>query len=166
MARTLFLVRHAKSSWDDPDLADVARPLTRRGRRDAATMARRVAKRPDRPELIVTSPALRARRTAQAMAAEFGLAAESLAVDERLYDASAADLFDVIRTLDDRYARVMLVGHHPGITDIVMALANAKIEKVPTCGIAEVRLGIRSWADAREGGAELLRLDAPDHHPR
>lgn len=166
MARTLFLVRHAKSSRDDPDLADVARPLTRRGTRDAATMARRVAKRPDRPELIVTSPAVRARRTAQAMAAALGLAAESLVVDERLYDASAADLLDVIRTLDDRYARVMLVGHHPGITDIVMALANATIEKVPTCGIAEVRLDIRSWADGREGGAELVRLDAPDHHPR
>lgn len=165
-SKTLLLVRHAKSSWDDPGVADQARPLNKRGTRDAAAMARRVAHRPNRPELIVTSPALRAHRTAEAMAAALGLEAELLVVDERVYDATTADLLDVIRSLDDRHARVMLVGHHPGITDMVNLLTDANLEKLPTCGVAAVRLDVRSWADVHDGGAELIELDAPKNHPQ
>lgn len=165
-SKTLFLVRHAKSSWDDSGLADRARPLNKRGTRDAAAMARRVAHRPNRPELIVTSPALRAHRTAEAMAAALGIEAESLVVDARIYDAAATDVLEVIRSLDDRHARVMLVGHHPGITEIVNVLTDANLEKLPTCGVAEVRLNVRSWAGVRDGGAELIELDAPKHHPQ
>ncbi len=166
MPKTLLLVRHAKSSWDDADLADHDRPLNKRGTRDAAAMAQRVAHRPDRPELIVTSPALRARRTAEAVAAALGLQPESLVVDPRVYDAAATALLEVIRSLDDHHARVMIVGHHPGITDIVNALTGASIEKMPTCGVATVRLNNRSWAESREGGAALLEHDAPKNHAR
>jgi phosphohistidine phosphatase len=165
-SRTLLLVRHAKSSWDDPDLADLARPLNKRGTRDAAAMAQRVTHRSHRPDLIVTSPALRAQQTAEAMAAALGLEAASLVVDERVYDATAADLVDVIRSLDDRHARVMLVGHHPGITEIVNDLADAHLEKLPTCGVAEIRLDVRSWADVRDGCAALIELDTPKKHPQ
>lgn len=164
MPKTLLLVRHAKSSWDDPDLADHARPLNKRGKRDAAAMAQRVAERSERPELVVTSPALRARRTAEAVAAALGFEPESLVVDARVYDATEADLLEVIRSLDDRHARVLLVGHHPGITDTVNLLTNAKIEKLPTCGVAEVRVNVRSWAESHEGGAALIELDAPKNH--
>ena len=161
MSRTLFLVRHAKSSWDDPDLADLARPLNKRGKRDAAAMAQRVAHRPDRPQLIVTSPATRARRTAEAMAIALGLEPESLVVDPRVYVATVLSLLEVIRALDDRHARVMLVGHHPGLPDTVNALTDAKIEKLPTCGVADVRVEVPSWADVREGGAALVELLTP-----
>lgn len=164
LPRTLLLVRHAKSSRDDPELPDRARPLNKRGTRDAAAMARRVALRPNRPELIVTSPALRARRTAEAMAAAVELEPEALVVDERIYDASADDLLDVIRALDPRVERVMLVGHHPGMTDVANLLANADIAKIPTCGIAELRLDARAWTDAGEGTATLISLDTPKDH--
>lgn len=164
MSRTLFLVRHAKSSWDDPDLADHARPLNKRGKRDAAAMAQRLAHRPSRPELIVTSPATRARRTAEAMAAALGFEPESLVVDPRIYDATVTRLLEVIRSLDDRHARVMLVGHHPGVSDLVTALANAKIEKMPTCSVAEVRCEVPSWTDVRDGGAALVELLTPKDH--
>lgn len=166
MSRTLLLVRHAKSSWDDPDLADRDRPLNKRGTRDAAAMAQRVAQRPDRPERIITSPALRARRTAEAMAAALDLAPESLVVDARIYEAAAAELLEVICSLDDRHAHVMLVGHHPGVTDTVNALTGANIEKVPTCGVAEVRVNVGSWAESREGGATLIALDVPKDRAR
>ncbi len=164
MFRTLFLVRHAKSSWDDPDLADHARPLNKRGKRDAAAMAQRLAHRSSRPELIVTSPATRARRTAEAMAAAFGFEPESLVVDPRIYDATVTPLLEVIRSLDDRHARVMLVGHHPGLTDIVNALTNAQVAKMPTCSVAEVRSQVPSWTDVREGGAVLIELLTPKDH--
>ncbi len=161
MSKTLLLVRHAKSSWDDPDLADYARPLNKRGKRDAAAMAQRVAHRPDRPERIVTSPATRARRTAEAMAAALGFEPESLVVDPRIYDATVTSLLEVIRSLDDRHARVMLVGHHPGITETVNALTDAALEKMPTCSVAEMRVEVPSWADVREGGAVLIELLTP-----
>jgi len=161
MSRTLFLVRHAKSSWDDPDLADHDRPLNKRGKRDAAAMAQRVSHRPGRPELIVTSPATRARRTAEAMAATLGVEPESLVVDPRAYDATVRSLLEVIRSLDDRFARVMLVGHHPGLSDTINALTDANIEKMPTCSVAEVRVEVSSWADVREGGAALIELLTP-----
>lgn len=168
MSRTLLLVRHAKSSWDDPDLADHARPLNKRGKREAAAIAQRVVHRPDRPQLIVTSPATRARRTAEAMAAALGFEPKSLVVDPRVYDATVTTLLEVIRSLDDRHAHVMLVGHHPGITDTVNALTAAKIDKMPTCSVAEIRLDIPSWAEVREGGAVLLELLTPkdDAHDR
>lgn len=161
MSKTLFLVRHAKASRDDPDLADEARPLNKRGKRDAAAMAQRLAHRPERPDLIVTSPAIRARRTAEAMAAALGLELESLVVDARIYDAPATELLAVIRALDDRHARVMIVGHDPGMTGIVNALTDDAIEKMPTCAVAEVRLDIPLWAQVREGGAALVELLTP-----
>ena len=164
LPRTLFLVRHAKASRDDPDLPDRARPLTKRGTRNAAAMARRVAQRPDLPELIVSSPARRARRTAEAMAAACELELESLVVDERLYDATAEDLLEVIRALAPRLARVMLVGHNPGMTDVANVLAGVDIATIPTCGIAELRLEAGAWSDAGEGTATLIALDSPKDH--
>lgn len=164
MSRTLLLVRHAKSSWDDPDLADLARPLNRRGTRDVAAMAQRLAVRPDGPQLIVTSPAMRARRTAEAVAAALGRDPESVIVDPRVYDATVTRLLEVIRSLDDRHARAMLVGHHPGITDTVNALTDANIERMTTCSIAEIRLEISSWSELREGGATLRALFTPNDH--
>jgi len=166
MPRTLLLVRHAKASRDDPDLADRDRPLNKRGVRDAAAMARRVAQRGDRPDVIITSPALRARRTAEAMAAALGMMPESLVLDPRVYDAEADDLLDVVRALDPRLERVMLVGHHPGMTDLATLLTGADIAKLPTCGIAELSLEGGAWSQAGEGASTLAGLDSPkDHAP-
>jgi phosphohistidine phosphatase len=166
MRRTLLLVRHAKSSWDDPDLADRDRPLNKRGLRDAPAMARRVAQRAHRPERIVTSPALRARRTAEAMAAALALEPEARMVDERLYDAMAEDLLEVIRALDPRLERVMLVGHHPGMTDVANLLAGAALAKIPTCGVAELSLHVAAWADAGADAATLSGIESPKAHAR
>lgn len=166
MPKTLLLVRHAKASRDDPDLADEARPLNKRGQRDAAEMAQRLAHRSERPDLVVTSPAIRARRTAEAMAAAAGLAPESLVVDARIYDATSTELLAVIRSLDDRHEHVMLVGHDPGIGDAVNALTHANVHKLPTYAVAAVRLDIRSWARLREGGAALVELLTPKDHAK
>jgi phosphohistidine phosphatase len=164
MPRTLFLVRHAKASRDDPTLPDRARPLTKRGVRDAAAMARRLANRAEQPDLIITSPAVRARRTAEAMAAALDLELESLVVDERIYDASARTLLGVIRALDPRLERVMLVGHHPGMTDVANLLAGTDIAKIPTCGIAYLQLDSPTWAATGEDSATLVDLDSPKDH--
>ena len=164
--KTLFLVRHAKSSWKDPDLADHDRPLNARGMRDAPEIAGRLADRPGRPELIVTSPALRALATAKVMAAALGIEPSAVAVNGRIYDAGPADLLDVIRGIDDRFARVMVVGHNPGLTETVNLLAGSAIENVPTCGVAMLGFDLQSWSGVRKQSANLLDFDYPKNHDR
>ncbi|MBW7933596.1 MAG: histidine phosphatase family protein [Gemmatimonadaceae bacterium] len=161
MRRTLWLVRHAKSSWKHVDLADRDRPLNKRGTRDAAAMARRLAQRSLRPQRIITSPALRARRTAEAMAAAFGLEPEALVVDERIYDATVEGLLGVVRTLPPAQERAMLVGHQPGMGELVEALAGTAIAKFPTCAVAELALDGVAWPEASEGCAALVGVEAP-----
>jgi len=164
--KTLFLVRHAKSSRDDPRLADRDRPLNTRGKRDAPEMARRVARRSERPEVIVTSPALRAKATATVIADELRLGSAHLVTKEPLYDATADALLQVIRGVDDRYSRAMIVGHNPGMTEVANLLASASIENVPTCGIVIVRLAAASWAGIRVGTGDLVDFDFPKREPQ
>jgi phosphohistidine phosphatase len=163
--KTLFLLRHAKSSWKDAELADVDRPLNKRGKRDAAEMARRLAARLDPPEVIVTSPAFRALATATVMAAGIGIAPSAIEVHGHLYDAGTDELMDAIRALSDDFSRVMLVGHNPGVTETVNLLAGASIENVPTCGVAVLGLDVRTWAEVRGESATLLEFDYPKRGP-
>jgi len=122
--KTLFLVRHAKSSRDDPSLPDRERPLDDRGKRDAPKMGKRLAKRDAKLDLLVSSPALRALTTAKLIADEMGYKRNDIVVDDRLYASSPDDLLAVIRALDNKLGRVMLVGHNPEFTDLAHRLSS------------------------------------------
>lgn len=158
--KTLFLVRHAKSSWDDPGLADRERPLAERGWRDLEKMARRLAKREVQPELILCSPALRARSTAEALAKPLGCRRRDIRVDERLYACQADDLLEVVRALADAHKRVMLVGHNPELVELAMRLTE-EIPRMPTCAVAELRFEIKTWAEIGRTAPSKVRLDYP-----
>ncbi len=158
--KTLFLVRHAKSSRDDPTLPDRERPLDDRGRRDAPRMGKQLAKRDVKPDLIVSSPALRALTTAHLIADEIGHERKHIAVDDRLYASSADDLLAVIRALDKKLERVMLFGHNPEFTDLAHRLS-AEIRDMPTCAVAEFRFDTNAWSDVGEVEPTKVRLDEP-----
>jgi phosphohistidine phosphatase len=157
--RTLTLIRHAKSSWKYPDLADYDRPLNKRGRRDAAMMAARLAKRGFAPRRIVTSPALRALRTAEAMAAAIDLPSRRIEIAPPVYGAAVADLLQLIRELapDERW--VALVGHNPEFTALARRLSGQSIDKVPTCGVVESRFDIDGWQQIGADGVAASRFD-------
>src|SRR6202795_306907 len=108
--KTLFLIPHAKSSWDDTALADKDRPLDDRGKRDAPKMAKRLAKRDVKSDLILSSPAMRALTTAEIMAKKLDYKLKDIVVDDRLYAGEADDLLNVIHKLGDKLERVMLFG--------------------------------------------------------
>ncbi len=144
--KTLFLIRHAKSSWDDPALADKDRPLGPRGRRDAPKMGARLAKREVKPDLILSSPAARALCTAEIMAKKLDYHVRDIVVDERLYAAAADEVLSVIRTLDDKWRDVILFGHNPEFTELAHRLSR-KITRMPTCAIAEFTFAVKSWSD-------------------
>jgi phosphohistidine phosphatase len=158
--KNLFLVRHAKSSRDDPSLPDRDRPLNDRGRRDAPRMGKRLAQRGVNPDLLLSSPALRALTTAQCIADEIGHPRKDIAVDERLYASSPDDLLAVICALDDKLDRVMLFGHNPEFAELAHRLSS-EIVDMPTCAVAEFHFDAKAWADVAELGPAKAKLDTP-----
>src|SRR6188474_1511952 len=137
--KTLLVLRHAKSSWDDQNLDDHDRPLNARGERDAPRMGRLARKKRLSVELIISSDALRARLTAEAVADAIGYGGQIL-LDPRLYHASAADILAVLRSaVDDNVTTVMIVGHNPGLEDLVARLTGDP-EGLPTAALAQIAL--------------------------
>ena len=143
--KTLYLVRHAKSSWDDPALADNERPLDARGKRDAPKVGKRLLKAGAKPDLILSSPAKRALTTARIIAKELGYKRKKIVVDDRLYAAEANVVLDIIQRLDKEAECVMLFGHNPELTELAHRLSS-QIKRMPTCAVAQFTFGVNSWA--------------------
>jgi phosphohistidine phosphatase len=158
--KTLFLIRHAKSSWDDPALSDEERPLNDRGRRDAPRMGERLAKRDVKPDLILSSPAVRALSTAEILAKKLDYRRKDIVVTERLYAVDADELLDVIHHLADRVERVMLFGHNPELTELAHRLSG-EITHMPTCAVAEFTFDAKSWSKIGTLKPAEVRLDYP-----
>ena len=158
--KTLFLVRHAKSSRDDPALADKDRPLNDRGKRDAPKMGKRLAKRRVKPDLILSSPAVRALKTAEIIAKKLDYKRKNILVDDRLYAVEADELLDVIRKLGDQVERVMLIGHNPELTELAHRLSS-KITHMPTCAVAEFTFDAKTWPRIGKEKPVQIALDYP-----
>jgi len=159
--RQLTLLRHAKSSWDDAGMRDRDRPLNERGERDAPAMGRRLAKRGARPTLILTSPAVRARRTAQIVAREIGYPQEFIQREDDLYLASPDGIVDVVARQDSSFRDLVICGHNPGLTELANRLTGAGIDNVPTTGVVVIGLELASWSDLDGATGELLLFDYP-----
>ena len=159
--KTLTLIRHAKSNWDNPALDDVDRPLNPRGKRDAPVMGKRLADRKLDLELIVSSPAKRALTTARVIAKALAYDKEKIRTDPSVYQAEVEDLLRVIRGLPAEVDRAALVGHNPGFTDLANALTGGHIENVPTCGMVHLELMADTWVPADRGAAVLVFFDFP-----
>lgn len=158
--KTLFLIRHAKSSWDDAALSDRERPLDARGKRDAPAMGERLARRDVKPDLIVSSPAARALATAQIIARKLDYKLKDIVVDDRLYACSADDLLKVICGIADRQEHVMLFGHNPEITELAHRLWS-QITDMPTCAVAEFTFDANSWSNIGKATLATASLDYP-----
>jgi phosphohistidine phosphatase len=163
--KTLTLVRHAKSSWKDTSLSDRDRPLSKRGKRDAPEMGRRLAAAGIRPSLIVSSPAVRAWSTAKIIADEIGYPREFLQRDSALYLASVNGILDVIVSQDAGFNNLMLVGHNPGFTDFANYLVPGLTNNMPTAGVVSVELDTDDWSLYDKPDVELLLHDFPKNRP-
>jgi len=159
--KQLLLCRHAKSSWKNPELADIDRPLNRRGKRNALFMGKQLAARAMIPDYILSSPAMRARKTAVRLCRAMEVSRKLICVHDEMYDTDSSELRRIIRNTDDRFSRLMLIGHNPEFTLLVNDLAQFFIYNVPTCGIAAFGLTVNSWQDLEQAQAELLFFDYP-----
>ncbi len=167
-ALQLFLFRHAKSSWDQPDLTDHDRPLNDRGINAASLMGTEMAKRALAPELVVCSTSRRTRQTL-----DLWLAASKIKPDiifaENLYHASPSVMLDIVKKTTGTYRGLMLLGHNPGMEQFAMQLsadlssksAKAMMEKFPTAALAVFDLPNKNWADTEPGTGELISYLMP-----
>ncbi len=158
--KTLLILRHAKSSWDRPDLSDHDRPLNRRGERDAPRIGQLLFERDLVPDLILSSTARRAHDTVIALTEACGYAGEVLFRRE-LYHAEVADCLESLRLLPDDVQRVLVVGHNPTLEELLYHLTDES-EPLPTAALALIRLPIHSWhhlTEATQG--ELISLWTP-----
>jgi len=143
--KTLLVLRHAKSSWNDSSLDDHERPLNERGRRDAPRMGELVQEYGLLPDLVVSSDAVRAQLTAEAVVESAGYTGEIL-LDERLYLASPAEIILVLRTMREDAGTIMIVGHNPGLEELVEQLTGER-QDLPTAALAQIALPIDRWDD-------------------
>jgi len=161
----LYLVRHAKSSWAHPGLDDFDRPLNRRGTADAPGMGKYLAEQGILPQIIVTSPARRARTTAISLATSMQVPLSSMVEDERIYAASTPTLISVIQSWDNTWEHVMMAGHNPGIADMATVLTGEVTGHVPTCTVMGLALDVVSWSDVAPGCGTLQLKITPKGIP-
>ena len=143
--KTLLVLRHAKSSWSDPALDDHERPLSTRGRRDGPRMGELLRECGLIPDVVISSDAVRARLTAEAVVAAARFAGAIL-LDHRLYMASPADILSLLRTVPEEAETVMIVGHNPGLEELVAQLTGER-QDLPTAALAQIVLPIDRWRD-------------------
>ena len=160
--KTLYLFRHAKSSWEDPFLDDHDRPLNKRGRADAPRMGKRLKEKNFHPALMISSPAERALSTCLIIAEKVGYRLPDVHTDRRLYHASEDQLLAIVRGFNDAIDEIAIFGHNPGLTDFVNKLNNDFVtENIPTCGVAYMQLPVASWKEVKWGKGEVIFFDFP-----
>ncbi|MFL5773654.1 MAG: SixA phosphatase family protein [Flavisolibacter sp.] len=159
--KTLLLVRHAKSSWDTPGLSDYDRPLNERGKKDAPEMAKRLKERGVRLDLVVTSPAKRAKRTARYFAETFGIDKDDILLVEDLYGAMPDAFVRTISSIEEKYNSIAVFSHNPGISEFAGSLSNVRVDDMPTCAVFAVQASVDSWAEFAEAEKKFLFFDYP-----
>ena len=143
--KTLLILRHAKSSWAQSGLGDHDRPLNGRGKLDAPKMGDLLRKEDLVPELIISSSAVRALKTAELVADAAGYEDE-IKITRQLYHAAPENYFEVLGGVDDAFKRVMVVGHNPGMEDLIYDIVG-RSEILPTAALAQIELSISSWQE-------------------
>ncbi len=157
--KTLIIVRHGKSSWAYPDLEDFYRPLKPRGINDAFNIGDELLKRDVFPDLILSSPAIRAMNTAIIIARKLDFPLQRIRANESIYEASTYHLLNLLRNVEDNNDTVMIFGHNPSFTSLINQLQDEPLYNLPTCGVFSIELPIDSWADIGKGkGEKLLSL--------
>jgi len=162
MAKTLLLMRHAKSSWHDKDLPDYQRPLKKRGAEDAAEIAEVLRENELVPQIILSSPALRASQTAEIVAKVCHLDQKITYVNS-FYMGEVHEFVEQLSKLDDSLERVMIVAHNPGL-EAFMQLLDGKIEALPTAALAYISLDLHKWSDiTKDSTGELIGYWDPEN---
>jgi phosphohistidine phosphatase len=159
--KTLLLIRHAKSGWDDPSLSDFDRTLTERGKSDAKIMAQRIKGQSIDIDSFVSSPAKRAKKTAKIFMKELKKNVEEMLLIPDLYEASVNNFYSTIENLEDMRNVVAVFAHNPGITEFVNSLDCSPVYNMPTCAVFALKIKTNHWKDFHEAEKQFVFFDYP-----
>lgn len=159
--KTLYLVRHAKSSWAEPGATDFERPLNDRGKRDAADMGKRLKLREIHFDSIISSPALRAEKTALLFAREMGYDTEAIIWDKDLYLAAPETILNTISKVPDTVNSLAIFCHNPGITELANTLSSVRVDNMSTGSVYAVSYAGESWKEFEKASPRFLFFDYP-----
>jgi phosphohistidine phosphatase len=163
--KQLLLIRHAKSSWDSAEITDFERPLNERGKRDAGTMAGRLQSRGITIDLIISSPAKRAKKTAEIFAAALGYPKQDIRFIDKLYEPTPEVFYEVLNEIGNEDETVAVFSHNPSITSFASSLTNIRIDNMPTCAIFGLKMKENNSTDFRAAEKTFWLFDYPkaDH---
>lgn len=156
--KKLYLIRHAKSGWDNPALKDIERPLNERGYASANEMSQQLKVTPD---LIITSPAIRAISTALIFARNLDYNFNNIVIKQELYDTSVKDYLSVLHAIDNQFKVVLLFAHNPIISEFAESFTKSLPMEMPTCAIAGISFNSKEWKDVKTKTGELFLFDYP-----
>ncbi len=157
----LILVRHAKASWNNPDIADIDRPLNDTGRREVPTMGERLAAREIMPDMIVSSPAERAHHTATMLAPYMKLPSDRIEVLDEMFLADTDVLLSLTQLCDNNVECLMMVGHNPGLTQFANMMTEVAVDNIPTCGMYHMRFDVDAWHNVELKTGDYVAFDFP-----
>lgn len=161
MTRTLILIRHGKSDWANAQLSDFDRPLNARGDKNAPEMAARMLTKKQIPELILSSPALRAASTAKHFTKVWKKNPEEIQFEADIYEANTTNLLNIVNSVNNDYNKVALFGHNPGLTDFANYLSDGNIYNIPTSGVVFIEFDTNSWSEISYHTGRLIDFDYP-----
>ena len=159
--KTLLLIRHAKSNWNDPSRSDFDRTLTERGQSDAVMMAKRMISNSIKIDTFISSPAKRARKTARIFMKEYEKDKKDLLLIPSLYEAAVKDFYEVVENLDNKDNAIALFSHNPGITEFINSLECSPVYNMPSCAVFALKIKTDHWRDFNEVEKEFLLFDYP-----
>ena len=159
--KSLLLIRHAKSDWGDLTLKDFDRPLNDRGKRDAPAMAHRLLDKKVKIDAFISSPAKRAKKTAELFASQYKQDKKDIILFDKLYLADTEAFFEVISQTSDDYSTIAVFSHNEGITTFANLLSDVRVDDMPTCSIFGVKMKLKKWKDFREAEKEFWFFDYP-----
>lgn len=162
--KTLYLVRHAKSDWGKEPLADIDRHLNNRGYGDAHKMSKLMKEKKLIPDLIITSPAIRAISTALIFCRNLQLNPAEIKIEPSLYETTTKQYLHVISQTDNQYKQIMIFGHNPTITNCANSLTNSFTEEMPTCAIVGITNKCSDWKSFINEAGEPMLYDFPKNH--
>lgn len=159
--KTLMLLRHSKSSHAIAELDDILRPLNERGYQNAAVVAKEVEKVKDKPDQIITSPAIRAYTTALIFANQFKINNESIVIESKLYFTGTSTILKIIKSINNSNKRVLLVGHNPDFENILKEFTNNNFAVMTTSAMAILNFNVKSWHEVSAGNCQFIELISP-----
>jgi len=162
--KKIYLIRHAKSSWDDTTMDDFSRPLNGRGKKDVQFMAERLKSFHVKPNLIYSSPAKRAFKTAKELAKVIGYDKEEIVCVDTLYESSYERYLELIHTTKDKHSSLFIIAHNPTITEVGERLSGAILTNIPTCAIVCIAFEVQSFQEICEESGHILFFDYPKKH--